>query len=97
MQYFIRKLYTDAGSTSQGTGSADSINLMQAALYVCQALPHIHSCEYLHGDIKSDNILLVREGLSLIPKIIDFGKSCKISSPTYSCILVSDEAEYNAK
>ena len=50
------------------TGSADSINLMQAALYVCQALPHIHSCEYLHGDIKSDNILLVREGLSLIPK-----------------------------
>ena len=33
----------------------------------------------------------------MIPKIMDFGKSCKISSPTYSCVLVSDEAEYNAK
>ena len=101
LQYFIRKLLNDAGSTSEGAGNADSINLgteiMRVAVYVCQALQHIHSCDYLHGDIKSDNILIVRDGSSLIPKIIDFGKSCKISTPTYSCVVVNNEAEYNAK
>ena len=102
MQYFLRKLLTDhAGSTCEGAGSADKINLeteiMRVAVYVCQALQHIHSCDYLHGDIKSDNILIVREGFSLIPKIIDFGKSCKISNPTYSCVVVNNEVEYNEK
>ena len=102
LQYFLRKHLPDhASSAREDAGSADKINLeteiMRVATYVCQALQHIHSCDYLHGDIKSDNILIVREGFSLIPKIIDFGKSCKISNPTYSCVVVNNEAEYNDK
>lgn len=96
LQYFIRKLNTS------GVGSADdNINLnteiLRVANHVCEALQHIHSCGYLHGDLKADNILVIKESSRLIPKIIDFGKSCKISSPSYSCVLVKNEAEYNTK
>lgn len=49
---------------------------------VGRALIHIHSCGFLHNDIKPNNIVLEkREDGIYNPVIIDFGKSCRISAP----------------
>ena len=45
---------------------------------IAQALGHIHSKEIVHNDIKSNNVLIQREGEYYRPIIIDFGKSQEI-------------------
>lgn len=40
---------------------------------LCQGLTHAHSKNILHRDIKPSNIILVNEGNTYHPKIIDFG------------------------
>lgn len=40
---------------------------------LCEGLAHAHSKNILHRDIKPSNIILVNEGNSYHPKIIDFG------------------------
>ena len=102
--YFIHKLNNSsvANNRKHDTGINHENQdlereILRIAGYVCEALQHLHSCGYLHGDIKSNSILIIRENSRLIPKITDYGKSCKISSPTYSCVLVKNVAEYNSE
>ncbi len=48
--------------------------LLQVAENICEGLNHIHKCGYSHGDIKSNNILILKQDSNVVPKIIDFGK-----------------------
>jgi serine/threonine protein kinase len=68
--------------------------LLQVAGNICEGLDHIHQCGYLHGDIKSNNILIIRQNSNIVPQIIDFGKSSMISSLCCSCIIVKNEKEF---
>lgn len=43
-----------------------------------QALGHIHSRKIVHNDLKSNNVIIQREGERYRPIIIDFGKSQEI-------------------
>lgn len=45
----------------------------------CSALEHIHSCGYVHNDIKGNNVVLEKKGESIFnPVIIDFGRSIDV-------------------
>ncbi|MBE7449042.1 MAG: serine/threonine protein kinase [Kofleriaceae bacterium] len=43
------------------------------AIVLADAVATIHDAGYVHRDIKSDNVMLVRDGRRLVPKLIDFG------------------------
>jgi tetratricopeptide (TPR) repeat protein len=42
-------------------------------LQVCDAVQHAHQRGIIHRDLKPSNILVARQGVELVPKIIDFG------------------------
>jgi serine/threonine protein kinase len=46
------------------------------ALRLFEALAYAHQEEVIHCDLKPNNIILIREGLELVPKILDF-RSCR--------------------
>ena len=57
-----------------------TLNVLQWASLlgkISEALSHIHSKGYTHGDIKSDNIVIRSACGSYMPIIIDFGKAKK--------------------
>eukprot|EP00794_Sanderia_malayensis_P000762 gene762-biopygen43 len=58
------------------------------------ALLHIHTTGYVHGDIKTDNVL-VEEGL--IAVITDFGKSVLATRSKINSIPLSERDEYCKK
>lgn len=101
LQYYLRKFIRsgDNYQTSDKANNLTSVNrgkeLLRVAGNICEALYHIHMCGYLHGDLKSNNILLIKENSNLTPKVIDFGKSCKIDCPSVSCVVVKNEKEYD--
>jgi serine/threonine-protein kinase len=43
------------------------------AIVLADAVAQIHDAGYVHRDIKSENVMLVRDGRRLVPKLIDFG------------------------
>jgi hypothetical protein len=107
LQYYLKKY--SRSSAKNGNNSSCSFpaastsnipkndrELLQVAENICEGLDHIHKCGYLHGDIKSNNILIIKQDSNVVPKIIDFGKSCMISSPSYSCVTVKSEKEYES-
>ena len=94
LQYCLKRYCSGCQSDMKSTSSINDDQFLQIAGNICEGLRHIHQCGYLHGDIKSNNILIVKQNSNLLPKIIDFGKSCKISSPSYSCIIVANENDY---
>jgi serine/threonine-protein kinase len=46
---------------------------LDVAIVLAEAVSAIHHAGYLHRDIKSENVLLGRDGRRLVPKLIDFG------------------------
>lgn len=51
------------------------------------ALYYTHSKEYLHNDLKGDNVIINETHNSLHPVIIDFGKSTTIArAKSTSCL-----------
>ena len=42
-------------------------------LKICDAIQHAHQKGVIHRDIKPSNILVVRQSLAAVPKVIDFG------------------------
>ena len=95
--------YHSSSGSVPAVSTSDNIlkndrELLHVAGNICEGLDHIHQCGYLHGDIKSNNVLIIRQNSNIVPKIIDFGKSSIISSPCHSCIIVKNEKEFeNAK
>ena len=57
-------------------------------------LLHVHKTGYVHGDIKTDNVL-VEPGMSAV--IVDYGKSVLASKSKLSTISLSERQEYTAK
>ena len=58
-----------------------SLTYLSAAkimLKVCQAVEHMHTKQYLHRDIKSDNIVLTKVSFDYHPMLIDFGKAISV-------------------
>ena len=47
--------------------------VLQLARQLCVGLSHAHDHHLVHRDFKPDNILIVRDGDGLVPKIVDFG------------------------
>ena len=94
LQYCLKRYCSGCQSDRKSTSSLNDDEFLQLARNICEGLHHIHLCGYLHGDIKSNNIVIVKQNSNLLPKIIDFGKSCRISSPSYSCIIVTNENDY---
>ncbi|HUQ01419.1 MAG TPA: serine/threonine-protein kinase [Kofleriaceae bacterium] len=43
------------------------------AIVLADAVAQIHDAGYVHRDIKSENVMMVRDGRRLVPKLIDFG------------------------
>ena len=110
LQYYLKKYTRADGNKDNPSGSLfpevsissklpkNDRELLQVAENICEGLDHIHQSGYLHGDIKSNNILIIKYSCNIMPKIIDFGKSCMINSPSYSCVTVKSEKDYeNAK
>lgn len=46
---------------------------LDVAIVLAEAVAAIHRAGYLHRDIKSENVLLGRDGRRHVPKLIDFG------------------------
>ena len=62
-----------------------------------EALSHIHSKGFIHGDIKSDNIVVRGESASYTPVIIDFGKMKKISEAKRYNLSPKEKEKYSSK
>lgn len=58
------------------------------------ALYYIHSKEYLHNDLKGDNVIMNEIHNSLHPVIIDFGKSTTISQGKIYKLSSRDQEKY---
>ncbi len=43
------------------------------AIVLADAVAQIHDAGFVHRDIKSENVMMVRDGRRLVPKLIDFG------------------------
>lgn len=68
-------IYKAAKSKKRSEGKEWSMIFLETA----EAVEHIHSCGYVHNDLKSNNVVLEkREDERLHPVIIDFGKSVAI-------------------
>lgn len=49
---------------------------LETGIALADAVAAIHAAGFLHRDIKSENVLLTRDGRRLVPKLIDFGIAC---------------------
>ena len=45
---------------------------------VCEAVAYMHDRRYIHGDIRSDNVVVTSDGRRPIAKLIDFGSSFRV-------------------
>ena len=64
-------------------------------MYECaDALYYIHSKEYLHNDLKGDNVIINENSNSLHPVIIDFGKCSKIAGGKLYHLSPRDQEKY---
>jgi hypothetical protein len=54
--------------------------LVQTGISIANVLWVIHSCGYVHLDIKPENILFKKEGKDFIPKLADFGTAKALGS-----------------
>ena len=59
-----------------------------------EALLHIHKAGYVHGDLKTDNVL-IEAGMCAV--IIDFGKSVLANKAKLNKIPLSEQSDYQAK
>ncbi len=50
------------------------------AIVLADAVATIHDAGYVHRDIKSENVMLVRDGRRLVPKLIDFGIARRLTA-----------------
>ena len=60
-----------------------TLNWLNAVIQLCDALRYIHNKKILHNDIKSDNIVMVKEENKEIlysPILVDFGKAKNMSA-----------------
>ena len=53
---------------------------------VCEAIQHAHHKSVVHRDLKPGNILIVREGETAVPKVIDFGIALLLENPTHTAV-----------
>lgn len=63
------------GNTDESSTISHEKGMLRMAGSICEGRHHIHTCGYLHGDMKSNNIFIAKENSNLVPKIIDFEKS----------------------
>jgi serine/threonine-protein kinase len=63
------------GRTLEDVGPLGTSGLLRIFMKVAQGLEALHQMEYIHADLKPNNILLDSNGNV---KIIDFGQSCRI-------------------
>ena len=64
-------------------------------MYHCaDALLYIHSCNFLHNDLKGDNVIISGNKNNFYPVIIDFGKSTETSKGKFYKLSVRDQDNY---
>ena len=61
---------------------------------IADVLLHIHKAGYVHGDLKTDNVL-IEAGMCAV--IIDFGKSVLANKAKLNKIPLSEQSDYQAK
>lgn len=67
----------ETGDLKETADNLDDPVLLSVLKTVCQSLAHLHSLDYLHCDIKPDNILIERTGEGVRPFVIDLGLAAR--------------------
>ena len=78
--YLIMPLYQEnlQSKIFFSSRSLDDKATTKISLGMIEGLTYLHGEGYLHGDLKTDNVLLQSDGN---PRLADFGYSCKIDAP----------------
>ena len=64
---------------------------------ITEALQHMHKNDFLHNDIKSNNILLQYRNREYSPVVIDFWKACLLSAGKYYSLDKTEKQKYRVK
>ena len=82
-----------------GSISLTYLSAMNILLKVCQAVEHLHSKQFLHRDIKSNNIVLTKVNSDYHPLLIDFGKAISVSEAPLrrKTLNLQEQAEYRRR
>jgi len=59
-------------------GPMDEVSMRQPAFEVCSALGHLHSLDFVHLDLKTENILITAQGRH---KLADYGSCVRLRRP----------------
>lgn len=62
-----------------------------------KGIDHIHSCGYLHNDIKSDNVVVYKHKDEFIPVLDDFGKSCNPEKGNTKNLTSEEQIRYHLR
>ncbi len=65
------------GSSCQAKRPTDIAEVVRIFIEVGEAIAYMHSCGYVHADMKPNNIIVASDGSV---KIIDFGQSCRVGT-----------------
>lgn len=77
-----------------------TLNWLNAVIQLCDALRYIHNKKILHNDIKSDNIVMVKEENKEIlysPILVDFGKAKNMSAVQKKQLTESEKTIYRKR
>ena len=75
------------------------LSAVKIMLKVCRAVEHLHSKQFLHRDIKSNNIVLTKVNFDYHPLRIDFGKGISVSEAHMrrKTLNLQEQAEYRRR
>jgi serine/threonine protein kinase len=57
-----------------------SYDIQQLFSDVAKALQYVRHCGFVHNDVKDSNVLVMKKGDKICPKLIDFGCAVRVKS-----------------
>ena len=75
-------------------GEFESISIIEQ---LSNALKYLHDNNILHNDIKTDNVMIIKEGVQVKAILIDFGKACSFADAKYKQLSENLKAVYRKR